>query len=85
MSPRAVLRLAPRAEQTPAIRPAPPVQVMARAPLQLRPIPWGTRDRELARGVCRLVLEHTPPTVIPFDPRTHARMRKDLRSLGIHH
>lgn len=44
----------------------------------LQPIPWGQPDRLLGRAVCWNVLDATPPTVIPFDPRKHARMKRCL-------
>lgn len=81
MNARAVLKFAP-ASRTPPVRNPEP---MRGERMQLSPIAWGTPNRELARGICQNILEITPPTVIPFDPRTHAGMRKELRSLGINH
>ena len=53
--------------------------------LQLQPVRWGVRDEALARVVCRHLVEANPPTLIPFNPLTESRMRRTLRSLGIHH
>lgn len=80
---RAPLRLATTAKV--AAAPALPKPILSREPLRLTPIPWGTRDPALARGICRHILDVMPPMKIAFDPRTHSRMRRDLRSHGIHH
>lgn len=84
MKSRANLRIASPSRRAPPQRNPAPV-AMSVAPLQLSPIPWGTPDLPLARSLCQNILDTTPPTVIPFDPRTHNRMRRDLRSHGIHH
>jgi hypothetical protein len=54
-------------------------------PVQLSPIAWGTRDPVLARGICRHVLEATPPREIAFDPSKEAHLRRTLRSYGMSH
>lgn len=53
------------------------------AAVVLRPIAWGTRDKSLAEGICRHILQATPPTVIPFDPGTDRALRSALQSRGI--
>lgn len=50
--------------------------------MQLSPIQWGKRDPALARGVCRNILEATPPRVIAFNPLNDASVRRELRLLG---
>lgn len=62
-----------------------PTPIAAADPLKLRPIPWGERDTDLARGLCQHIAEATPPTVIPFNPLTDARVRRHLRSMRIYH
>ncbi len=52
-------------------------------PLQLTPIPWGKPDPLLGRGLCRHIVDVTPPVLIPFNPRTHAGLHRVLRSLRI--
>lgn len=54
-------------------------------PVVLAPVPWGTRDPALARMVCEHIVEATPPIVIPFNPRSHARVRGWLVTHRIHH
>lgn len=57
---------------------------ISRTPVQLQPIPWGKPDKALARALGQHVRDSTPAIVIPFNPRTHARVRRVLRSLGIY-
>lgn len=38
-------------------------------PIQLTPIPWGRKDRNLGFAVCAHVRDVTPPTVIPWSIR----------------
>lgn len=79
---RSPLRLAATVEAPVALVFPKPIRAH---PVRLSPIAWGTPDRDLARGICRHIVEATPPTVIAFNPRTDARMRRDLRSHGIPH
>jgi hypothetical protein len=58
--------------------PAPEAERIAPRRLQLKPIPWGQRDRDLGRAVCWHICDATPPTVIPFNPRKHAQMKRHL-------
>lgn len=53
--------------------------------LRLMPIPWGKRNEQLGKALCQQIVEATPPTVIHANTITHARLRRCLRSLGIHH
>lgn len=39
---------------------------MNRVPLKLKPIAWGSRDRELAWAVFQNARQTTPPTQIPW-------------------
>lgn len=55
------------------------------ARLVLTPIPWGKPDPKLAKSLCRLIVDATPAIVIPFNPLNHFRVRRALRSFGIHH
>lgn len=50
--------------------------------MRLSPIQRGKRDPALARGVCRNILDATPPRVIAFNPRNDAKVRRELRMLG---
>lgn len=52
-------------------------------PLRLQPVQFGKRDSDMARVVCQAIVDAAPVTLIRFNPLTHARMRRDLRSLGI--
>jgi hypothetical protein len=52
-------------------------------PVELRPIQWGKRDAVLARVVARSMAEANPPTIIPYNIRTHSRIRLDLRRLKV--
>ncbi len=54
-------------------------------PLVLQPIQWGTRDRALGLGICQHIEDATPPVVVTFNPITHHRVRRVLRSLGVAH
>lgn len=56
-----------------------------RDPVVLTPIQWGTRDPVLARGICQHVEDATPPVVVTFNPFTHNRVRRVLRSIGVAH
>ena len=49
-------------------------------PVQLKPVPFGTRDHALAKGVCLLIREATPPTEIPFHPVKDRTLRRVLTS-----
>jgi hypothetical protein len=62
--------------------PAKPTPIVGQ-PVRLQPVQFGKRDSALARVVCNAIVEAAPVTVIRFNPLTHARMRRDLRSLGI--
>lgn len=53
--------------------------------LRLAPIAWGKRNEALGKALCQQIVEATPPTVIHANTITHARLRRCLRSLGIHH
>lgn len=53
--------------------------------VQLKPIPWGKRDPDLARVVLRHMTEANPPIVISWNPVTHPRLIAWLRSSGIYH
>lgn len=55
---------------------------MSRAPMQLKPIAWGTPDSTLARMVCENLVETTPPIEVAPNPLTNARIRRLLR---MHH
>lgn len=71
-----------------SIRSEPPTQTRLfprGTPVQLAPIPWGTRDPILGRHLCQHIEDTTPPTVVPFNPLTSSRLRRTLRSLGIAH
>jgi hypothetical protein len=59
-------------------------QRVPRVPVQLRPVPFGQPDPALARGLCQHLADATPPTVIRFNPLTNGRLRRVLRSFGIH-
>lgn len=67
-----------------ALAPEPAPQTMSRHPVRLPPIAWGTPDKALARALGQHVRDATPAIVIPFNPLNHARVRRVLRSLGIH-
>lgn len=70
---------------TPPFRnPAAPESVPAKR-VQLSPIPWGKRDPELGRALCRHIVDATPPIVIPVNFLTDFRVRSWLRTHGIHH
>lgn len=56
-----------------------------RDPVVLKPIEWGTRDPVLGRVVCQQVEDATPPVLVIFNPFTHNRVRRVLRSLGALH
>jgi len=72
------MRLAPqRTRDTVAER-------IARKPVALVRIPWGKPDPALARAVCQHIVEATPPTVIPANPITGAKLRRVLRAYHIH-
>ena len=67
-----------------SLAPEPAPQSMSRHPVQLQPIAWGKPDKTLARALGQHVRQATPAIVIPFNPLTHAKVRRVLRSLGIH-
>ena len=54
-----------------------------RQPVQLAPIPWGKRDRTLAKGICGHIEDATPSIVLRFNPFNHKRVRSFLQSHGI--
>lgn len=82
-----LLRLSDHGHRPPVRNPGPPVAArpsMSRHPIQLQPIAWGKPDKTLARALGQHVRDATPAIVIPFNPLNHARVRRVLRSLGIH-
>lgn len=52
--------------------------------VQLRPIPWGKRDPDLGRLVCRHMVDANPPIVIPYDPFESPRLRRRLLHYRLH-
>jgi hypothetical protein len=62
-----------------------PLPVPPRPGVQLQPIPWGKPDPKLARIVLRNIVDTTPPTIVPFNPRIEARIRSDLRKARVDH
>ncbi len=52
------------------------------APITLRPIVWGTKDRALGFAVCAHVRDATPPTVIACSIHDHA-LRRTLQRVGV--
>lgn len=54
-------------------------------PMVLKPIAWGSRDRDLGFAVCRHLQDAIPPVTVLFNPFTHNKVRRVLTSLGIPH
>lgn len=78
-----------KAERLAAWR-APPIRNPIASPekskgVQLKPIPWGKRDPDLGRLVCRHIEDANPPIFIRYNPITHSRLSRLLRSCGVHH
>ena len=64
----------------------PPVETTSeRKGVQLQPIPWGEPDEHLGRILLRHIVEATPPTIVPFNPRIEHRLRSDLRKARASH
>jgi hypothetical protein len=57
---------------------------IARKPVVLTRIPWGKPDAATAAAVCQHIVDATPPTLIPANPVTGAKLRQVLRSFHIH-
>lgn len=55
------------------------------SPVELKPIEWGSRDKALGRLICQHVEDATPPIEVRFNPLTHQRVRRVLRSIGVGH
>lgn len=70
---------------TPPLRNPPPPLVKPEPRMPLSPIQWGKPDRALGHAVCQHVADATPPIVIEFNPVTHARLCRVLRSYRIPH
>lgn len=54
-------------------------------PLVLKPIAWGSRDRELGLAVCKHLQDAIPPVTVLFNPFTHNKVRRVLTSMGVPH
>lgn len=65
------------------LRAVPKVERVPRQPAKLTPIPWGKRDRELAKGICRHIVEATPPTTVPFLLGLAPKLRHFLSHYGV--
>lgn len=71
--------IAPSASMQQELRPR------AVTPLVLKPIAWGSRDRDLGLAVCKHLQDAIPPVTVLFNPFTHNRVRRVLTSLGVPH
>lgn len=68
----------------PDVAPKPKPKRIVGTPHELQPIPWGTRDEELAKVVLRHMQEANPPITVRWNPFTSPRLARYLHQCGIH-